>query len=709
MNKLILFVCSCCITLLFTAETYGEFQAGAAVVNVTPNKLPAIINGGMTARLGKKVVTPVNARAIVLDDGKEKIAIVIVDSCMIPRILTDDAKALAATKIDIKPNRILISATHTHSAPASMSCLGTTCSPEYQTFLRIKIAEAIVQANKNLEPAQVGWGSINAHEFTALRRWINEPGKIGADPFGNKTMRAQMHAGANWKNVTGESGPEDPELSMISIKSINGRPIAVLANFSMHYFGDKPISADYFGLFSEGLKKRIASKSNGKHPDFVGIMSHGCSGDIWKADYTKPAKERNAVINNIKTFADGLLERAISAYQSIEYQVNPDLAMAESRLELNYRVPDNQRLEWAKKIVKETGDREPKTTQEVYAREQVILHERQSTEVVLQGIKIGDITIGSFPTETYALTGLKVKKQSPYQKTMVIELANGGDGYIPPPEQHYLGGYNTWEARSAGLEVQAEPKMTETVIQLLEKITNLPRRSAKLVDGPASHSILSLKPLAYWRMNEMEGFHAIDDSGYGHDGYYEQGVVYHLAGPETFNVNNQKNRAVHFAGGRMSSRLPQIKNQFTISLWFWNGIDFNVRETAGWMFSRGNNRGFGPRSLHLGLGGKENSGKILLLTGNDNKSTLVGKTAIKRWEWNHVVLVQDNHSVKIYLNGNETPEIETTLNNVDQHFINSFFLGGRSDNQSNWEGRLDEIAVFNRALNKSEIKNLNAN
>ena len=69
-----------------------------------------------------------------------------------------------------------------------------------------------------------------------------------------------------------------------------------------------------------------------------------------------------------------------------------------------------------------------------------------------------------------ALTGLKLKLQSPLQKTMVIELANGGDGYIPPPEQHLLGGYNTWPARSAGLEVQAEPRIRAKTLSLLRDV-----------------------------------------------------------------------------------------------------------------------------------------------------------------------------------------------------------------------------------------------
>ena len=116
------------------------------------------------------------------------------------------------------------------------------------------------------------------------------------------------------------------------------------------------------------------------------------------------------------------------------------------------------------------GDRLPRNQEEIYAREQIFLHERQQTEVVTQALRIGDIAIATTPTETYAITGLKIKAHSPLEKTMVIELANGGDGYIPPPEQYVLGGYNTWPARSAGLEIQAEPRIVENLLQLTEQL-----------------------------------------------------------------------------------------------------------------------------------------------------------------------------------------------------------------------------------------------
>ena len=60
------------------------------------------------------------------------------------------------------------------------------------------------------------------------------------------------------------------------------------------------------------------------------------------------------------------------------------------------------------------------------------------------------------------------------QPTMNIELANGGEGYIPPPDQFPLGGYTTWRARSSCLEVEAEPKITAALLELLAEVAREP-------------------------------------------------------------------------------------------------------------------------------------------------------------------------------------------------------------------------------------------
>lgn len=691
--KSLIAVLLCCPLLPSAIHAEPAFRAGAAVVDITPPKLPVLVNGGMLSRYVDKIKTKVHARSVVLSDGDSQVAIVVADSCMMGRPLLDEAKALAAQKTGIPADRILISATHAHSAPASMGCLGTEADPDYVPFLREKLVEAIAAGKANLQPARIGFAKANAAEFTALRQWIRRPDRIAEDPFGNLTVRANMHAGRIWDDVTGESGPEDPDLSLISVQTKEGKPLAVLANFSMHYFGDKDISADYFGLFAEGLKKRIAPGSS-----FVGIMSHGCSGDIYRVDYTVPEKDRPKPA--IEEYTSGLLDIAMKAYAGIEYQADASIAMAERRMTLNYRVPDKQRLEWAQRIVAGMGDRLAKTPTEVYAREQIILHERQKTEIVVQALRIGEIGIATTPNETYAITGLKIKAASPLPHNMVIELANGGDGYIPPPEMHAWGGYNTWAARSAGLEIMAEAKITAAAIELMEKASGKPRKPWALSSGPATQAIAALNPLMHLRLNEFNGPIAADESKNHRHAVYEGGVAYCLEGPQSAKFcGSEVNRAPHLVNGRICSSLSGLGGSHSISLWIWNGMPDDGRDVSGWFYSRDHNHGLSAHGEHLGIGGKSgNTGRLVFMAAG---RSVAGKTEVPRWSWQHVALVRDGEALRVYLNGGLEIETKTPASAIP-----SVFFGGRSDNDSNWEGRLDEIVVFERALTGGEIRKL---
>ena len=471
-----------------------------------------------------------------------------------------------------------------------------------------------------------------------------------------------MHAGRNWDDVTGESGPEDPDLSVISFQGESGRPIAVLANFSMHYFGGQDgLSADYFGLFCDRLGQQIGGRNDQDGRPFVAIMSHGCSGDIWRRDYTqrdysKPTDKADNDLT-IQTFTDGLVQICLKALKSVTYRDDAQLKMLEARLKMRYRVPDKQRLHWSEQVVRETGDRPPNSTREVYAREQIMLNQMQNTEVVIQAVRIGSIGIVTTPTETYALTGLKLKLQSPLAHNMVIELANGGDGYIPPPEQHALGGYNTWPARSAGLEMSAEPRITEAALSLLEQTTEQPRRHFTQSRGPACEAALQARPVAFWRMDDFAAPRAKDVSGQGNDAIYESGVVFFLEGPRSdlFCRHQETNRAAHFAGGRLRARLPELdRDHYSVSAWFWNGMPADVRPTTGWIYSRGRDRSLVPAGDHVGVGGTSTEpGKLILLrcSAGDQRTLAVGRRPIPRWSWNHVVMVSEGSNVRLYLNG----------------------------------------------------------
>jgi putative membrane-bound dehydrogenase-like protein len=668
----------------------AEFRAGAAVVDVSPEQFPVKIIGGFLEGLATKLNDPLHARCLVLDDGATRIALVVVDSCMMPRELIDAAKNEASEKTGIPTAHILISATHTHSAPACMGGLGTRADEDYATFLPGKIAESIVAAAAHLVPARIGWGSTNAPAHTFNRRWIYRSDKMGTDPFGGRTIRANMHPGYQNPDAIGPSGPVDSELSVLAVQTRDGRPLALLANFSMHYFGASAVSADYFGRFANKMTDRIAAGTN--HPPFVAMMSQGTSGDLMWMNYGAPANNPG-----LEAYSEAISQIAHDIWRRIEFRDHVPLAMAEATLTLRRRVDDPKKLEWARPIAEALGGGVAKTIQQVYALEQIYLHAEPVRELVLQAARIGDLGITALPNEVYAITGLKLKAQSPLQPTFNIELANGGEGYIPPPEQHSLGGYTTWPARTASLEVEAEPKIVEVLLTLLEKVSGQPRRPPVSARGAYANAVLDSKPAAYWRLEEFAGRTARDDSGNENHASYEERIAFYLDGPPGKFSDGAVNRAAHFAGGRLIASVPKLGATYTVELWVWNGFPHEVRGATGYLFSRAGKEGGGDFLL---IGGTNLApGKLVVQGGNDSRF-LSGKTTLPLKQWMHVALVRSNHHVTVYLNGRRELEGELGPPPADAEDL---FFGGDPENRANFEGKLDEIAVYSRALTDEEI------
>lgn len=676
------------------------FRAGAAEVDITPLKFPVIVNGMFQERQATMAHARLTARALVLDDGQTRLAIVVVDNLMIPRRLLDQAKEMAREATGIPVDRMLISATHNHSAPSAMGCLGSRSDPDYEQFLPGQIAKSIAQAAERLVPARIGWTVVQDHEHNHCRRWIFRPDRIQTDPFGQRTVRAHMHPGHQSPNHIGPSGPADPDLTLLAVQTRDGRPLAVLANYAMHYYGSPLVSSDFCGQFGEKFASLIGATE--QEPPFVGMMSQGTSGDSMWPDYSQPPKQAG-----LDAYTEAVARIARDAYAKIEYRDDLTLAMAETTLKLRRRVPDEERLKRSREIVASLGDRQPTSMAEIYAREQIYLHEEPEVELKLQAIRIGDLGITAIPNEVYGITGLKLKARSPLQLTFNIELANGAEGYIPTPEQHYLGGYTTWPARTAGLEVEAEPKIVAALLELLEQVSGTPRRAFVDPSSEYSEAVLASKPAAYWRLGEIDGTQAADATG-RHHARYEMGVAYYLPGADSPGLTSgpRGNRAAHFAGGRVHAQLPSLGDKYTVSAWIWNGLPHDARAVTGYFFSRGPEGDRQAPGDHLGIGGTyqaEWQGKLIFFNGNERNEVLAGRTVLPLKTWSHVTLTRNGDQVAVYLNGQQEPEIVGKIAITYPKEGNDLWIGGRSDGLYNWEGKLDEVAVFDRVLTTEEI------
>jgi hypothetical protein len=668
------------------------FRAGAATVDISPTRLPVLINGGFLEQKATIVRDPLQARGLVLDDGGARLAIVVVDSCMLPRELVDRAKELARERTGLAVDRIVVSATHTHSAPAAMGALGARPDPDYVAELTGRIAEAIARANANLEPAEVGWAVGDDFEHTHCRNWIRRPDRILSDPFGDRTVRANMHPGYESPDVIGPSGPVDPALSIVAVRSPQGRPLAVLANYAMHYFGAAPVSADYYGRFATALARLIAGDDRDASAPFVAMMSQGTSGDQHWMDYARPKTDIT-----IDAYAQAVAVRAHEIYRTIAFQPWAPLVMAETRVTLGRRTPDKRRLERARKIAADLGEGVPRNQQEVYAREALYLHDEPVRELKLQAIKIGALAIAAIPNEVFALTGLKIKAQSPMRPTFVVELANGSEGYIPPPELHALGGYNTWPARTAGLEVQAEPKIVAAVLALLEEVSGRPRHVVKEPTSPYSESVLKSQPIAYWRLSEMGSAVAADASGHDRRATIEGAVAFYLEGPPApgFSAGGAINRALHLAGGHLSTTLAGQGAAWSAELWFWNGLPSTARAVTGTLVAR-------EAGERLTISGNRGTpGRLELTSGAGTGSSLSGTTEIPPRTWHHAVLVRNAETVTVYLDGRRELEGPIAPHRAGPDRL---LVGGGIEPDPGLEGKLDEVAVYDRGLTLEEIQ-----
>jgi hypothetical protein len=676
-----------------------EFRAGAFAIDVTPVRYPVIVNGGFLAKNATNTFDRLHARCLVLDDGSTRVGICVLDTCLIPREFADATKMEIHRATGLAPDRILFSATHTHSAPSLMQVLGTPVDPHYPAYLQPLIVDGFCRAVSNLAPVRVGWATTDAPYHTHTRTWIRRPDRMLEDPFGERTVRNNMHPGHQSPDVIGPSGPSDPQITVLAVRTLDSRPLAVLANYSMHYFGAPSVSADYYGRFADKLAMHLGATHG--TPAFVGIMSQGTSGDQHWMDYSQAKKNMK-----IDDYADDLARIAAEAVNKIKYQKWVPLVMRETEIKLPVRMPDAKRLEWARGMVKTMGTREPKDRTEVYAREQLWLEANPVRAMKLQALRIGDLGIASWPTEVFAISGLKLKAQSPLQPTMNIELANGEEGYIPPPELHPLGGYNTWSCRSAGLEVQAEPKILRVLLGLLEEVSGKPRRLVVDPPGEYANAVLKSKPVVYWRMNEFDGPFALDAVlGLPH-GRYEDGVVFHLDGPASprFGGLSGINRAAHFAGGRMKVNLPEVGKDYAVEFWFWNGLPHDVRPVTGYLFSRGIEGDKSENGDHLGFGGMHQNaagGRLLVYNGKQNKQTLVGQTPIELRTWHHVLLVREGRKLNVYLDGKLeiNGEVDYTVPTEGA----AWFFGGRCDGFSGLEGKLDEVAVYDHSLSPRQL------
>lgn len=458
-------VCSVAITKA------DGLQAGAATSNITPEIGQEII-GGFVPYPSKHIHDELHARCLVLDDGKTKLALVVCDLLGIQRVVSTEARRLIHEMVEIPPECVMISATHTHSATSALG--KDRLKPEqelddYQRFVARRIADGVVRAFNTRRPAQIAYGTAEVPEHVFNRRWHMRPGTVPVNPFGSSDL-VKMNPPAGSPNLTEPAGPIDPTVSFIAVREPNGAMISVFAAYSLHYVGGvgaADISADYYGVFSEHLK-RLIEEGKPTDPPFVAMMANGTSGDINNINFRTPRPGKKQY-EQIRFVAEDVAAKVYAAMAKLEYRDNISLAARYREPVIAWRRPTLEQKKW----MEETLAAGPKSKQDlsfIYAeRISRLSTYPETTTVPLHILRIGDICIGTMPCEVFVEIGLDFKRRSPLPNSFMVELAHGYFGYLPTPRQHQLGGYETWLGTNR-LEINASDKLLDHLIEMAKEV-----------------------------------------------------------------------------------------------------------------------------------------------------------------------------------------------------------------------------------------------
>jgi neutral ceramidase len=447
-----------------------QLRVGSAEIDITP-ALGTVIGVDMLPGFVKDIHDPLYAKCLVVENARERLAIIVVDVCIMHTDYMDSIKQKINEATGIEPTSILLAANHNHASGDVVGLLGGFADLAYYKSLAHSICTVVIQATKNLQVCKVGYMSTPIPEYVVCRRYIMQEGFEAPNPVTGKMDQVKTNAGEHNKSkILGRASIPDTELCALAFKNEEGQIIGILANYGLHYAADWPvdtITADYFGAFAKHVNNILGYKT-------VSLMSNGASGDVNIWDFLEPDRLPKGDFEKSDLIGKELATKAIEGLSQSSFIKNTILESRFEIIKLGLRSILPEDLKRAKEayLSEEFSDLGSKEdfVQRIYNREQVLLEEyAEIQEMYLQVFNIVGIKIAALPGEFFAETGLKLKAEMK-NAYFSINLCNSYGGYIPPKHEFEKGGYETWRARSSFLEEDAEEKIRIRIAEMLKTL-----------------------------------------------------------------------------------------------------------------------------------------------------------------------------------------------------------------------------------------------
>ena len=392
----ILFSDICCLT------SRAALRGGCAKVDITPPVGVWLSGYRAREKPSDGICDGLYARALVLDDGQNKIAIISADLLWVPSKITTQVRRIVKEKVGIPDKNILICATHTHFGPKidriAKNWPDTPISEideSYVQTLKRKIAESILTAHKSMKEVKLG----------AIK------GEIPEIVYNRRTKRTDGSVAMTFRLPPADPelifGPIDPEVGILRVEDMSGALVGAIVNFACHPVSGTTDREKFYSISADypGYTTRVIEQMEGG----ICLFALGTAGNM------NPVRtgRRNPRLQIGKALGGEVLRRIQFVSTSGEVTLKS--------LKKPVTIPIKKNLS-PDRIIDTDKTKRTLTTE-------------------IQVLRIGDIYVLGLPGEVLVEIGLDIKKRAGIRNLFIISLSNDACGYICHRQAYKEGGY----------------------------------------------------------------------------------------------------------------------------------------------------------------------------------------------------------------------------------------------------------------------------
>jgi len=432
--------------------------AGWAVGDITP-PVGAELAGYFQPRKSEGVLDPLTTTALYVA-CEEEVGIVSCDLIGLPEEVVRRARGRIEALTGVPGDKVMISATHTHTGPAVFPKLGYKVDEGYLSSLADSVARTFAEARENAQEASLRLARGKVEGISFNRRYRLEDGTVVTNPPKDRP------------DIVGPAGPVDPSLTLLMVEA--GEGTLMLVNFALHAdtLDGNLISADYIGVLRGLLRAGFCAEL---------LFLQGAAGDINHLD--PEGRVTTYAPHNRLRIGRALFREVERLWEEARATSGPVLSRS-VRIEVSLRLPSPEEVEEAKRTLDEAERAEGSglTAEDLakgdikarafFAEELLRVWEEGGTEaeMELQAVRLADLVLVGIPAEVFAEVGMKVREASPFPHTSVVELANGAMGYFPTERAFSEGGYETMLNSYSRLAPDTEGRVLRAVGELTKEL-----------------------------------------------------------------------------------------------------------------------------------------------------------------------------------------------------------------------------------------------